>query len=64
MQFEIGISTILNLPPKGTAGFARSFVKGNNRVPFPPPNTIDNTSDIVDLLTFVDTNFITIIEEN
>src|ERR1700683_379490 len=31
------------LPPKGTAGFARSLVSGYNRVPFPPASTIPNT---------------------
>src|SRR5437773_353046 len=36
-QLLIGISTSLYFPPNGTAGFARSFVRGNNRVPAPPP---------------------------
>ena len=34
MQFEIGMSTILNFPPKGTAGFERSLVSGKSLVPF------------------------------
>src|SRR5215471_21540976 len=33
MQLEIGMSTIRYLPARGTAGFARSLVSGNNRVP-------------------------------
>lgn len=37
MQFEMGISTMRYFPPKETAGFERSFVKGYNRVPLPPP---------------------------
>src|ERR1700674_3639474 len=36
-QLLIGISTIRYLPPIGTAGFDRSFVNGNSRVPAPPP---------------------------
>src|SRR5467141_1981578 len=36
-QLLIGISTIRYFPPSGTAGFARSFVNGNKRVPAPPP---------------------------
>ncbi len=43
MQFEIGISTMRYFPPKGTAGFERSFVKGNSREPLPPPSTMDRT---------------------
>src|SRR6059036_2786254 len=35
-QLEIGISTNRYLPPRGTAGLARSCVSGNNRVPRPP----------------------------
>ena len=27
------------LPPNGTAGFARSSVRGNNRLPIPPART-------------------------
>ena len=30
-------------PPNGTAGFARSRVKGHNRVPLPPASTMPNT---------------------
>src|SRR3982751_2138586 len=37
MQFEIGISTSLYLPPNGTAGFERVKVSGERRVPAPPP---------------------------
>src|ERR1700685_717356 len=31
------------LPPKGTAGLARSLVSGYSRVPFPPASTIPST---------------------
>src|SRR5258708_32492428 len=37
MKFEIGISTMRYFPASGTAGFERSLVKGNRRVPAPPP---------------------------
>src|SRR3712207_1156070 len=37
MQFEIGMSTSLYLPPSGTAGFERVSVSGDRRVPAPPP---------------------------
>src|SRR5918912_4020276 len=37
MQFEIGMSTSRYLPPSGTAGFERASVKGDRRVPAPPP---------------------------
>ena len=37
MQFEIGMSTSLYLPPRGTAGFERECVRGDRRVPAPPP---------------------------
>src|ERR671921_814470 len=37
MQFEIGMSTSRYLPPSGTAGFERRSVKGDRRVPAPPP---------------------------
>src|SRR4051794_36571318 len=36
-QLLIGISTRRYLPPSGTAGLARSFVRGKRRVPAPPP---------------------------
>src|ERR1700726_2006578 len=39
-QLLMGISTSRYFPAKGTAGFDRSFVKGNRRVPAPPPMTI------------------------
>src|SRR5688572_22378350 len=42
-QFEIGISTRRYLPPSGTAGFERSFVNGNSRVPAPPPRITART---------------------
>src|SRR5438874_1465166 len=37
MQLEIGMSTSRYFPASGTAGLARSFVKGKSRVPAPPP---------------------------
>src|SRR5205807_7583236 len=37
MQFEMGTSTRRYFPPSGTAGFERSRVKGNRRLPAPPP---------------------------
>src|SRR5215204_2493624 len=37
MQFEMGMSTSLYLPPSGTAGFERWSVSGDRRVPAPPP---------------------------
>src|SRR3954452_21174300 len=33
----IGMSTSRNFPPTGTAGFARSRVRGQRRDPCPPP---------------------------
>src|SRR5664279_2149560 len=43
MQLEIGISTSRYLPASGTAGFARSLVSGNRRVPWPPPMITERT---------------------
>src|SRR5436190_20837127 len=43
MQLEIGMSTSRYLPANGTAGFARSFVRGNSRVPWPPPMMTEST---------------------
>jgi hypothetical protein len=37
MQLLSGISTMRYLPPSGTAGFERSSVSGNSRLPSPPP---------------------------
>src|SRR5688572_15934960 len=37
MQLEIGTSTSRYFPPSGTAGFDRSRVSGNKRLPAPPP---------------------------
>src|SRR6185295_17839849 len=37
MQFDIGTSTRRYFPPSGTAGFERSRVRGNRRLPAPPP---------------------------
>src|ERR1035437_7362040 len=36
-------STIRYLPPKGTAGLARSRVRGKSRLPLPPASTMPNT---------------------
>src|SRR5215217_390430 len=46
MQLETGMSMSLYLPPSGTAGFARSFVRGASRCPAPPPRITANTSFI------------------
>ena len=35
-------------PAIGTAGFERVAVKGNNRVPAPPPSMTDNISLLID----------------
>src|SRR5690349_7462057 len=49
MQLEMGMSTTRYLPASGTAGLARSLVRGNNRVPCPPPMITEST-----LLVFAD----------
>src|SRR5580658_14521 len=41
-------SMIRYLPPKGTAGLARSFVNGNNLVPLPPASTMPRTRIRID----------------
>src|SRR4029453_13304539 len=43
MQLLIGMSIKRYFAPRGTAGFARSFVKGYSRVPAPPPKMIAKT---------------------
>src|SRR5690242_16257516 len=43
MQLEMGMSTMRYFPASGTAGFARSLVRGNNRVPWPPPIITERT---------------------
>src|SRR5581483_5791126 len=43
MQLEMGISTSRYLPARGTAGLARSLVRGKSRVPCPPPMMIEST---------------------
>jgi len=43
MQFEMGMSTNRYFPASGTAGFARSLVSGNRRVPCPPPMMTERT---------------------
>ena|SRR5471030_515726 len=43
MQLEMGMSTSRYFPASGTAGFARSFVSGNSRVPWPPPMMTQRT---------------------
>src|SRR5579859_3783574 len=45
MQLLIGMSTSRYLPPNGTAGLARSFVRGKRRVPAPPPMITATSSD-------------------
>src|SRR5215217_446368 len=37
MQLEMGTSISRYLPATGTAGLARSWVRGNSRAPWPPP---------------------------
>jgi hypothetical protein len=44
MQFERVMSTIRYIPPKGTAGFARSRVSGARRSPCPPARRHTNVS--------------------
>src|SRR5262249_13065486 len=44
-------STMRYLPPKGTAGFARSLVSGYRRVPFPPARTIPSTRSLMRLFS-------------
>src|SRR5512147_2245356 len=43
MLFEIGMSTKRYFPARGTAGLARSRVRGNRRAPWPPPRMTVNT---------------------
>src|SRR5882724_6487180 len=43
MQLEMGMSTRRYFPASGTAGLARSLVKGNSRVPWPPPIMTEST---------------------
>src|ERR1700686_5423818 len=40
------------LPPNGTAGLARSLVRGDRRVPLPPANTMPNTRMRIDPAIF------------
>src|ERR1051325_2552693 len=49
MQLDIGMSTMRDLPPSGTAGLARSLVNGKSREPWPPPMITQST-----LLVLVD----------
>src|SRR5438093_5110703 len=41
-RLESAKSTSRKFPPKGTAGFARSAVRGSSRLPSPPASTIAN----------------------
>src|SRR5271165_3527639 len=43
MQLEMGMSTMRYLPASGTAGLARSLVRGKRRVPWPPPMMTQRT---------------------
>src|SRR4029450_4609506 len=43
MQLLIGMSIKRYFAPRGTAGFARSFVKGYSGAPAPPPKMITKT---------------------
>ena len=44
MQLLMGMSTSRYLPASGTAGLARSLVRGKSRVPAPPPMMTARTS--------------------
>ncbi|MNY08805.1 hypothetical protein D3C86_1416790 [compost metagenome] len=46
-QFEIGISTKRYFPAIGTAGFDLVLVNGNNRLPLPPPKTMEITLSFI-----------------
>ncbi len=54
MQFDIGISTNLYLPPMGTAGLLLLAVSGYSLDPAPPPSI----TDIRDLLIILIENFV------
>src|SRR5512139_400059 len=43
MLLEMGMSTRRYFPAKGTAGLARSRVRGNRRLPWPPPRMMVRT---------------------
>src|SRR5947208_16500283 len=43
MQLEIGMSTSRYLTASGTAGLARSLVRGKRRLPCPPPMITEST---------------------
>ncbi len=47
MQFDRGMSMILYLPAKPTAGLARLSVSGYSRVPRPPPRIIAVTPSML-----------------
>src|SRR5437868_1933997 len=53
MQLEIGISTSRYLPARGTAGLERSRVRGNRRVPCPPPIMMERTLPMLTGVIFV-----------
>jgi len=44
MQLEMGMSMRRYFPASGTAGFERSLVRGESRVPAPPPRITAMTS--------------------
>ena len=46
-QLDIGISTKRYLPAIGTAGFDLVLVNGNNRLPLPPPKTMEITLSFI-----------------
>ena len=52
MQLEMGMSTSRYLPASGTAGLERSWVRGNSRVPCPPPMMIESTFPILTDVNF------------
>src|SRR5215813_7328036 len=50
MQFEMGTSTRRYLPPSGTAGFERNWVRGNRRLPAPPPRMTARRFDLAGII--------------
>ncbi len=50
-RFDSAKSTRRKFPPNGTAGFARSAVRGMSRLPSPPASTMPNTFFVAMSLT-------------
>src|ERR1700735_2275143 len=63
-QLEIGISTRRYLPAIGTAGFERVAVNGDNRLPWPPPSTMQITFEVILLdLSFCKDQYILLLND-